>query len=249
MKILREKINILGINIDKVDLVEAVKLVTDFIESRQYGKLVVTPNPEMVMKARSDPELKQILNRADVKVADGIGLVLAARILQKPLHCRVPGYELMQELLKKAAANNYSVYFLGAEPGIAGKAAARIKQKYPRIDISGCHHGFLKADEEQQQVVFAINKLQPELLFVGMGVPLQEKFLDRHLPHLKVNVAMTVGGSFDVIAGNKKRAPDWMQRCYLEWFYRLLQDPSRWRRTLILPFFVFNVLLSALSKE
>lgn len=236
-----ERVDILNIKLDKIDMDEACQRVEEFI-SRDGGKrMVVTPNSEMIVMAQEDSRLADILNSADLSIPDGAGVILASRILNKGLYERVAGFDLMKRLFARAVESNYSIYFLGGRPGIVDRARDRVEQEYSGIDVCGVHHGYLDR-RLQYRVIEEINQLAPDLLFVGMGVPLQEKFLDSHLVDLEVKVAMTVGGSFDVLAGEVTRAPLWMQKAYLEWFYRLLQEPGRFGRMLALPRFVFLVL-------
>ncbi len=236
-----DKIDILNIKIDRVDIQEAENRVRDFIESGKNSHIVVTPNSEMVVRAQSDSELAAVLNNADLAVPDGAGIVLASRLLSdKKLTQRVAGFDLMERLFSTAVNEGYSIYLLGGEPGIADRASAAIRNDFPGIEICGFHHGYLD-QQEQQAVIKDINSYQPDLLFVGMGVPLQEKFLQKNKNDLAVGIGMTVGGSFDVLAGKTERAPVWMQKAYLEWLFRLLKEPSRLSRMIALPHFVLMV--------
>ena len=240
---MRKLIKILGVNIDRVNMQQAVERLRNLAADRSQPSLVVTPNSEMLAVAAEDQKLAAILNSADLATADGIGVVIASRILGKPLEERVAGFDLISALFKELAEENINFYFLGGKPGIVDRAAANLKAKYPDLNISGYHHGYLDR-ESQQRVIEEINNKKIDLLLVGMGVPLQEKFLDSNLEKLKVGAAVTVGGSFDVLAGEVNRAPLWMQKAALEWFYRLLQEPSRFGRMLSLPKFIYLVIKS-----
>lgn len=222
---------------------QATARVRELISEAEKTSLVVTPNSEMLAMAAEDPELARILNSADLATADGIGVVIASKILGEPLEERVAGFDLISRLFKEFAESEINFYFLGGKPGIVNQAAENLKKDYPNLNICGCHHGYLDR-ESQQQVIEEINSKDIDLLLVGMGVPLQEKFLDNNRKKIKVGAAVTVGGSFDVLAGKVKRAPLWMQKAALEWFYRLLQEPSRFGRTLSLPKFIYLVLKS-----
>ncbi|NLJ83820.1 MAG: WecB/TagA/CpsF family glycosyltransferase [Halanaerobiaceae bacterium] len=240
-------VEILGIRINKYNMQEAVNFIDSLIQDGKKG-LVVTPNSEMIVTARKDGELARILNRADLSVPDGAGVVLASRILRNPVPERVAGFDLMQETLALAGKKGYSVYLLGAEPGIVELASEKIKERYPGIKISGTHHGFL-AEGAEELILAELNKLKPDILYVGMGVPRQEKFLDKHLKEMDVKLAMTVGGSFDVLAGKVRRAPLWMQRSGLEWLYRLIQEPQRIGRMMALPVFLLLVIKQYLKER
>lgn len=239
-------IKILGIKINKVDMGQAINEINRLIinDNKNY---IVTPNSEMIVMAQEDEELAEILNNSNLNVADGAGVVLASKIYGDRLAERVAGFDLMQHLLELASEKNYSIYLLGSKPGIVDCTREIISAKYPCLNICGTHHGYLDK-KLQKKVIDEINHLRPDILFVGMGVPLQEKFISNNLSQLEVKIAMTVGGSFDVLAGEVKRAPFWMQYLNLEWLYRLIQEPSRLGRMMALPKFVFLVLLDYIKK-
>lgn len=240
---MRKLIKILDVNIDRLNLEQSVERVKELTADRSQPSLVVTPNSEMLALAADDSELAGILNSADLATADGIGVVIASKILGKPLAERVAGFDLISALFEELAKEEIKFYFLGGKPGIVERAAANLKEEYPALKISGYHHGYLDR-EKQQQVIKEINEKNVDLLLVGMGVPLQEKFLAKNLHKLNIGTAITVGGSFDVLAGEVERAPLWMQKAALEWFYRLLQEPSRFGRMLALPRFIYLVIKS-----
>jgi len=238
---LRKLIKILEVNIDRLNMKQAVERVRELSADHSRSSLVVTPNSEMLALAAEDRELARILNSADLATADGIGVVIASKIMGEPLEERVAGFDLVSLLFKELAAEDINFYFLGGKPGVVDMAVANLKSDYPELTISGYHHGYLDR-KNQQQVIAEINQKNIDLLLVGMGVPLQEKFLDNNLKKLNVGAAITVGGSFDVLAGEVERAPLWMQKAALEWFYRLLQEPSRFGRMLALPKFIYLVI-------
>lgn len=222
---------------------QAVARVKKLISDKQRASLIVTPNSEMIAMAAENSDFARILNSADLATADGIGVVIASKILGRALEERVAGFDLINCLFKEFAEENINFYFLGSKPGIVDIAVKNLKDKYPNLNISGYHHGYLDRDD-QHKIIAEINSKNIDLLLVGMGVPLQEKFLDKNLKKLNVGAAVTVGGSFDVLAGEVNRAPLWMQKAALEWFYRLLQEPSRFGRMLSLPKFILLVLKS-----
>ncbi|MGM0471815.1 MAG: WecB/TagA/CpsF family glycosyltransferase [Bacillota bacterium] len=234
-----EAIKVLDVKINRVDLIEAVNRVDDLIQL-SGSNLVLTPNSEMVVLAQQDRELKQILNQAELTIPDGSGLLVAARLLGRSLKERVTGIDLMKQLLALAAQENYSIYFLGAKPEVIQQARHRVVTAYPELKIVGVHHGYLDSTTEAE-VIKEINDQAPDLLFVGMGAPLQEKWLSAYRDKLDFSVGMGVGGSFDILAEQKTRAPQIIQQLGLEWLYRLLQEPSRWRRMLALPTFIYLV--------
>lgn len=204
-------------------------------------RLIATANAEMVMTAQEDRELAGVLAAADLVVADGAGVVWAARHAGQPVPERVAGYDLAQALLARAADRGWRVYFFGGAPGVADTAAAKATTRHPGLTVVGVRNGFFTPDEEPA-IIAAIKAAQPHILLVALGVPKQEKWLARHLAELAVPVAMGVGGTFDVMAGVAKRAPLWMQQSGLEWLYRLYREPYRLIRMLALPRFVLRVL-------
>src|SRR5690606_20000193 len=166
-------VQILGIKINKYKMQEALAYIDSLIQAGKKS-MVVTPNSEIIVMAQKDRELARILNNADLSVPDGAGVVLASRILKNPVPERVAGFDLMQETMALASRKGYSVYFLGAEPGIVELASERIEERYPGIKICGTHHGYL-ADGGEEQIIAELNRLKPDILYIGMGVPRQEK--------------------------------------------------------------------------
>lgn len=237
-----DKIDILGISLHMVSLCEAANIVKDFI-STEGAKVIVTPNAEIIMQAQRNEELRQALNGSDLCFPDGIGVVLASKFLGKPLYERTAGYDLMMEILKIADEKALSVFLLGGKPQVADEAARKIKQNFSGIKIAGTHHGYFKKNEEAM-IVERINNANPDVLIAAMGAPKQELFMMRYRNVLKSRVAIGVGGSLDVLSGNVKRAPEFMQKAGLEWFYRLVTQPTRIKRMSKLPLFILKVLLS-----
>ncbi len=199
---------------------------------------VVTPNPEIVWLARKQPELKDALNAADLVIPDGIGIIYASRILGAPLPARVPGIELAYGLLEKMAEQGEPVYLLGAKPGVAERAAENLKARYPGLVIAGTGDGYFQDDGP---VIQRINACRPRILLVCLGFPRQELWMARHLEEINAGLMLGLGGSLDVFAGDVKRAPEAWCRLNLEWFYRLLHQPSRLGRMLKLPVFLLSV--------
>lgn len=238
----RLQCGVLGIGVDRVAMREALAVLEGFIRER-VPRLVATANAEMVMLAQDDRELFGILNRADLVLADGAGVVWAARRLGPGVPERVAGYDLTQELLRRAAVAGFRVYWLGAAPGVAETAARLAAERFPGLVSVGVHDGYFRPDDAE--IVTRIRDANPDILLCALGVPKQEKWLSRNLQLLGVPVSIGVGGTFDVMAGLVKRAPLWMQRAGLEWSYRLIRQPSRLVRMLALPRFVLRVLLSA----
>ena len=236
---MRTRVKILGVLVDQVDITTAVERINDFVDSKE-NKLIVTPNAEMIMEAQGDERLQRIINEADLALPDGAGVVIASQILGQAIPERIAGIDIVQELFARGKQKEYSFYFLGGAPSVAQKAKERVLASYSNLKIN-VHHGYLTRELEEQ-VINDIIKKSPDILLVGMGVPLQEKWLARYLDEFSDLVGMGVGGTFDILAGAKKRAPQWMQQLYLEWFYRLVQEPQRIKRIIQLPKFMQQVL-------
>lgn len=200
---------------------------------------VVTANPEIVMNTQDDRAYKQYVDKAHYVTADGIGVVKGAQILGKPLPERVAGYDLMRQLLSVLNEQKLKLYMLGAQEETIEKAVETIRKEYPNLQLAGYHHGFFKW--EDPAIINEIKATKPDLILVALGVPRQEKWIAEHLDEVEKGVFIGVGGSFDVLAGTVKRAPEIWQKLNLEWFYRLLKQPSRWRRMLALPHFALKV--------
>ena len=243
-----EKVLIMGVPINKVTMEEASEQVVGYLQGMGQHT-VFTPNPEIIMEAQDDKEMMQILKKADLVVADGIGVVLASKFLKVPtLPERVGGFDLMQNVLSKIKDKDIRVYFLGSKPGVAAQAAKNMEKKYPGIKIVGASDGYFTGDDEPA-LINAIKDLNVNLLLVGLGAPRQEKWINQHLDKLGVNVAVGVGGSLDVMAGVVKRAPEIYQKLGLEWFYRLITNPKRAKRMISLPIFGFKVIIMAIKGQ
>lgn len=229
-----KKIEILGVGIDVLTMDQAVSTVRRWLTEPEK-RMIFTVNPEIIMLAKDDSDFSRTLNQADMVTADGIGVVMAAKKLGTPLPERVAGYDLQLRLFAETEA---SYYFLGAAEGVAAEAAQKIMAKYPTAKVLGMHNGYFKDIEE---IAGEINRCAPDILLVGLGAKKQEELIARCKDRLNAKVFIGVGGSFDGFSGRVKRAPQFFIRLHLEWFYRLLKQPSRWRRMLKLPQFLREV--------
>ncbi len=240
------RIEVLGVGVDRLTRRQAVARAVELAASRP-GSFAVTPNAELVWAAQNDGELRLALNRADLAVADGAGVVWASRLLGTAVPERVAGYDLMLDLLAEASRRELGVYLLGGRPGVAEFAASEARRRFPALGVVGCGHGYFSPAEEPE-VLANVNLARPAFLFLGMGAPRQEKWLARNLPRLEVGLAMGVGGGLDVLAGQVARAPSWVIRVNLEWLYRLVREPVRLRRQMALPAFALAVLRRRLTE-
>ncbi|MDI3327897.1 MAG: WecB/TagA/CpsF family glycosyltransferase [Alicyclobacillaceae bacterium] len=232
-----ERVEVLDVWFDPVTLEEAASRVTGWLDGwngRPPVRQVVTANPEVVMQARRDPRVAEVIRRADLVVADGIGVVVAASWLGTPLPERVAGADLSEALLAEATKRNWRVYLLGASPASLGGALAELRRRYPGVEWGGWH-GYFDAEGERE-ILREIERMRPHLLLVGMGAPRQDLWIAAHR-HLPAGVAIGVGGMIDVWSGTVKRAPEVWRNLHLEWLYRLCRQPSRLPRQLALPRF------------
>jgi len=234
------RLNILGLPVDAVDIPKAAARCEEFLDGTS-PRQVVTANPLMILAAEKDAGLRSAFADAALVVPDGVGLVLAA-VLQGRRGTRVPGIELMERLCARAAETGRTVFLLGASPGVAEAAARGLVELNPGLKIAGTLHGYFSGEGED--AVAAVSRAQPDLLFVALPMPFQDAWIRRNLGRLGAKVVMGVGGSFDVLSGKLRRAPVWMRSLGLEWLFRLIQEPGRWRRMLDLPIFLVRVLVS-----
>lgn len=235
------QVDILGVKVSSLTRRQAVETIAGFIGKSAGSHQVVTANAELIYRAWHDPELLQVINRASLVTADGSGVLWAARRLGTPLPERVTGIDLTLDLVEEAVRCGWRLFFYGGLPGVANEAAARLAREYPGLQVAGTAHGYLEAAAEEA-MLDDLRRLRPHLLLVGLGMPRQEFWLGRHLAGLQVPVGLGVGGTLDVLAGRARRAPAWVQRVGLEWAYRLVREPSRWRRQLALPIFAWKIL-------
>jgi N-acetylglucosaminyldiphosphoundecaprenol N-acetyl-beta-D-mannosaminyltransferase len=227
------------INKTKNDVVNDI--LHQYLKEEKKG-FIVTANPEIVMHAQQDRDYFYTLSKADLIVPDGIGVVIASNLKKNPLQERVPGFELMEDLLTLGNLYQLSVYIVGTKNEILEQAVKNIRLKYPDLKMAGYHHGYF--DDKDDTVIEEIQAVKPDLVLVALGCPRQENWIKRNIPKVDKGVFIGVGGSIDILAGHLKRAPIFWQRVHLEWFYRLLQQPSRWKRMLVIPRFLIRVLKS-----
>ncbi|RDJ99494.1 WecB/TagA/CpsF family glycosyltransferase [Paraburkholderia lacunae] len=226
-----KRIELLGCPLDIATLAETVGKLSVRIANRQFTQHVVV-NVAKLVNFQTDVALAQSVRECDVINVDGMGVVWGARLLGYDVAERVAGIDLFQALLQVSASHGYPVFFLGATDEVVRHAVERCVACFHGLRIAGYHHGYFGDDE--QAVVDMIRQSGARLLFVAMSSPKKENFINRWKSALHVDFVMGVGGSFDVMAGKVKRAPLWMQRCGLEWFYRVIQEPRRmWKRYLV----------------
>ena len=224
---------ILGIAFDDVGIPEAAETALRLMEQRRAA-YVVTPNPEIVLDARKDPELLAAIEGAALVLPDGVGVIYASRILGRELQNRVPGIDFASALMARMAEKHKSVYLLGAKPGVAEAAAAALTGRFPGLVTAGCRDGYF-APGETEAILASINEAAPDLLLVCLGSPKQEKWMRANAERLRVGLMAGLGGALDVYAGVAERAPEKWRELGLEWLYRLIKEPKRIKRMIRLP--------------
>ncbi len=231
--------NYLGVNVCNVNMDQALDKIDEIIEGREPS-FVVAINPEKIMKAAKDEELLKLLNSAAIQIPDGVGVLVASRLKGGSIRTRVTGIDLMYGICENAAKKGHRIYLLGAKPGVAIMAGEILIKRYQGLKIVGIRDGYFK---DENEIISDIKEKAPDILFVAMGSPKQEHWITGHMKDLGVPLLMGVGGSFDVTCGNIKRAPAWMCSLGLEWMYRLIKEPWRYKRMLVLPQFLVKVVM------
>ena len=250
---LQEAVYVLGVRVDRVSQQQALNSIEQMIIQHKSSpsplpcQQIITVNPEFVMTAQRVQEFRIAINSAALVVADGTGVVWATRYLGRPAPERLTGTDLLPVLAQRCAASGYRLYLLGAAPGIAEIAAARLQELAPGLQIAGTYAGS-PAQDEEDEIIERVRAAQADVLCVAYGAPAQDLWIWRNLSRLPVSVAMGVGGAFDFISGRQRRAPNFMQRMGIEWMYRLYREPWRWQRMLAIPRFVVQVVLRGRKK-
>ena len=244
----RSRIEMMGCLIDNLTMEETLQTIERFVASRVPHQHVVV-NVDKLVKAQKDPELRRIINECALINADGMPVVWASHLLGKPLKERVAGVDLFDALMGRAAARGWRVFLLGAREDIVSRVRHLYAQRYPQLVFAGHRNGYWEAEQEQD-VVDKITNAHADLLFVAISSPKKEQFLGAYQAQMRIPFAMGVGGTFDVVVGKVKRAPLWMQRAGLEWFYRFLQEPRRmFRRYFIEDMAFVGLLLKELRQR
>lgn len=246
----RQRIDVLGLLIDNLTLPQATAQIIKWVEERRTNpeqpfRHVVTVNPEYVMTARRDRAFRELINAADMITADGVGIILAGRILRRAFRGRVTGVALAEELFKLSGKHNLRLFLLGAAPGVAEEAATILRKQYPTINIVGTSAGEAGPEGDAKSLE-KIHEAKAEIVLVAYGMVKQDWWIARNLSISGASIAIGIGGVLDYKAGRIALAPGWIRRAGLEWLFRLYKEPWRWRRQLALPRFVAAVLGKAI---
>ncbi|MDR1735355.1 MAG: WecB/TagA/CpsF family glycosyltransferase [Oscillospiraceae bacterium] len=231
------KIDVLGVRFDAFTMESALDRAKAWLCDPK-PRFAVTPNAEITFAAQKDASLRDTLNAADMVLADGVGVVKAAKRLGRPLPGRLPGVEFAQALLAVMEEKGKSLYLLGGKPGVARAAADRVKGTHPALRVSGVRDGYY---EDESAVTRHIRECAPDVIFVCLGAPKQEMWMGRNLENVGPALMLGLGGTVDILAGKTKRAPAIFRRLGLEWLYRVAFHPSRWARAMKLPRFMLAV--------
>lgn len=249
---MQESIELLGLSILNKSFSEIVCEIDDCIK-KKCKKIYFPVNVDMVVKSQHDGEFRSVLKANPSLLFDGMPLIWAANFLGNSVGEIISGSDLFPALCKFAAANKYKVFFLGAEPGVAIKAAGLLRTIYPSLTVAGVYsppYGLESTQGECQKIVDMINKSTADILFIGLGAPKQEKWIWKHKDLIHAPVSVCIGAGFDFMAGKLKRAPKWMRRAGLEWFWRLMLEPRRlWKRYLIDDMKFFQLVLKEKLKK
>ncbi len=228
-----KRVEILGVNVHDVTYQEALDWTEHLIRSGRPHQ-VVTPNPEFVMLARRDASFRQVLNDASLSIPDGSGLLYAGRLFGTPFREHVFGTDFVEQLMARAAARGFRVFLLGAAPGVAAAAARSLEQRFPGLLIAGTFAGSPDEGPAGPTLRAVVAAGRVDVLLVAYGAPRQDLWIHRYAPALDLGVGIGIGGVLDFFAGRVPRAPAWVRRLELEWLYRLIRQPWRWKRQLAL---------------
>ncbi|MCX4303517.1 MAG: WecB/TagA/CpsF family glycosyltransferase [Clostridia bacterium] len=241
---MRERVKILGVEIDNITSEEAGLITKELIEtSNKSCTLVVAPNVEFIMTAQKDEEFFNILKTSKLATPDSIGVIIAGKLQKKPFKERIPGQSYLRKVFEVGEKEGWTFYLLGGRGDVPKRAKEHLESIYPNAKIVGYHEGFFEEDSEEK-VIEEINNLRPNVLFVAMGAPIQEKWIYKNRDKLKVDIATGQGGTFDYEADNIKRAPVWMQKFGIEWLWRLIREPKRITRMIVLPVYLLKILFT-----
>lgn len=233
-----DKENVLGVNVSITSYEELSKNVENDIKNNKKA-FIVAINPEKILKARKDNKLKTLLNKADYQIPDGIGVVYASKLKKGKIKSRVTGIDCMEMLCDLSNKKGYKIFLYGAKKETVNTAKKKLEEKYNNINITGIMDGY---EKDNKKIIKKINDSKADIVFVALGSPKQENWIIENKDKINAKIFQGVGGSFDVISGNIKRAPKWMQKIGLEWLYRLIKEPKRIFRQIKLVKFLWLVL-------
>lgn len=228
-----DRLTLLNVGFLSISMEEALRLISGVIKNDEKESVSFI-NADCLNISSKDAEYRNILNSQSLVLPDGAGISLACRMIGKRLKANVNGTDLLPELCEVARVEDFTMYLLGAAPGVAARMRENLSQSYPGLNVVGEHHGYFDHDSESTGVIEKINAAKPNIVLVAFGAPRQEKWIHKHRDQIDSNVLIGVGGLFDFYSGDKRRAPLWMRKHGIEWMYRLYLEPGRlWRRYII----------------
>jgi N-acetylglucosaminyldiphosphoundecaprenol N-acetyl-beta-D-mannosaminyltransferase len=233
-----EKEKYLGVDVSPLDYEGIIADLRNRMEAGLQSTIIAV-NPEKVMAAEKNEELRQLINSSTYQIPDGVGILLASKMKGGKISSRVTGVDMMDRLIRFAAKENHKVFLYGAKEEVVTMAKQKLEEKYPGLNISGYENGY---EKDNEKIINKINASGAELIFVAMGSPKQELWIRENMGKLNVRVFQGVGGSFDVFSGKVQRAPLFFRKLGIEWLYRLLKEPKRFKRQLALPKFLLRIL-------
>lgn len=243
-----EKVNILGIPVDKLTEKEVLEKINDFINERRFH-LIVTINSENATKALENKKFLDVIKNSDLVIPDGIGIIVASKILGNKLPERIPGIDLSYKILEISNQKGYKIVLIGGKEGVAENAKKSLKKIFPDLNIVLTYNGYFGKDEENK-IVKEIQKLEPDILLVGMGSEKQEIWIwDNKEKFKNISICIGVGGTLDIWAGKKKRAPKFIQKIGLEWLYRMAIEPKRIVRIFKIFIFLYKLFIERWKKS
>ena len=250
----KQKVKLFDVPIDRISCQQAIERLDKFVSSKRPS-FVVTPDTLAILRARKDEKYLEITRKADLVTPDGAGILWAASTLDVPLIERITGIDLINKICISAVEKGYRLYLLGSKDGTIDKAVKNLKDRFPGINIVGYHHGYFdefapgvgKNIKGEKDIIRDIKAKKPDFLLVGLGVPKQELWISKHKDELGVPVCIGIGGSFDVLSGKIPRAPLWMQNHGMEWIFRLIKEPKRFKRVMALPYFMWLIFLGKIE--
>jgi N-acetylglucosaminyldiphosphoundecaprenol N-acetyl-beta-D-mannosaminyltransferase len=240
------RITFLNTEIDNLTMSEAIEEIDKLVINKKPS-YVITPNVDHIVKLEKDAEFKEVYKNANLILTDGMPLIWISKMKSTPIKEKVSGSDLFPKVCELAARKSYKMFLLGAAEGVAAKAAENLQEKFNGLNVVGTYspsYGFEKKEDEIEKIINIINEAKPDILAVGLGAPKQEKFVYKYNNRLNVPVSLAIGASIDFEAGNIERAPEFMQKCGLEWFYRLCKEPKRmFKRYLVDDIKIFKIAL------
>jgi len=235
------RIELLNVPVDNIGMSDALDCIDKWVQNNDYRKYILAINAEKIIFLQKNTKMRDFYNRASLLLPDGVGVTLASKLIHGLKVSRVTGADLMQLICKNAALKGYKIFLFGGEEEVNRIAVEKLNNSYPGIPVVGRNNGYIE-EKNMNKLINKINKAEPDILFLAMGSPMQEIWLQNHLSNLNIKICQAIGGTLDILSEKKKRAPKNIQRLGLEWLYRLISEPKRISRQIVLPVFLMKVI-------